>query len=193
MFRVDQLEPVRWNDAAFDSLILPGNEKTLAWEFVESKGLENNSFDDFIEDKGLLGTPGAALLVEAFLSNALKVAASLSSCSVRPAWARHSLPKPVRLNMIECQESITDKMIVAERARVPLYAMSAGTLGTSPEQVEASLDRALGLCEMWNAMLLLDEADVFLGARTDTDLARNELVSGEYIPTELASLLGTVD
>lgn len=30
---------------------------------------------------------------------------------------------------------------------------------------------------MWNAMLLLDEADVFLGARTDDGLTRNELVS----------------
>jgi hypothetical protein len=30
---------------------------------------------------------------------------------------------------------------------------------------------------MWNAMLLLDEADVFLGERTSESLARNELVS----------------
>ena len=30
---------------------------------------------------------------------------------------------------------------------------------------------------MWNAMLLLDEADVFLGARSDEGLTRNELVS----------------
>ena len=49
--------------------------------------------------------------------------------------------------------------------------MSAGMLGTVPREVEASLDRALGLCKLWNAMLLLDEADVFLGARTNTDLA----------------------
>lgn len=66
---------------------------------------------------------------------------------------------------------------VAERSRVPLYGLSAGTLGTKPEQVEAALDRALELCRLWNAMLLLDEADVFLSARTDADLARNELVS----------------
>ena len=59
--------------------------------------------------------------------------------------------------------------------------MSAGTLGTKPEQVEATLDSALDLCKIWNAMLLLDEADIFLGARTDTDLARNELVAGERL------------
>ena len=53
-FNVDQLGSVSWNDAAFDSLMLPGNEKRLAWEFVENKALSDNSFDDFIEDKGML-------------------------------------------------------------------------------------------------------------------------------------------
>ena len=70
--------------------------------------------------------------------------------------------------------------LVAERARVPLYAMSAGTLGTVPKEVESALERALDLCKLWNAMLLLDEADVFLGARTNVDLARNELVAGKH-------------
>lgn len=57
--------------------------------------------------------------------------------------------------------------------------MSAGKLGTDPTEVEASLDRALVVCKLWNAMLLLDEADVFLGARSNADLARNQLVAGE--------------
>ncbi|KAH8597790.1 hypothetical protein B0O99DRAFT_592342 [Bisporella sp. PMI_857] len=66
---------------------------------------------------------------------------------------------------------------VAERSRVPLYSMSAGDLGIQPAEVEKALERSLELCRMWNAMLLLDEADVFLGARTNESLARNELVS----------------
>ncbi|KAL7757054.1 hypothetical protein ACKLNR_014047 [Fusarium oxysporum f. sp. zingiberi] len=66
---------------------------------------------------------------------------------------------------------------VAEQSRVPLYCMSAGDLGTVPKEVELALDRALTLCGLWNAILLLDEADVFLGARTDNNLARNELVA----------------
>lgn len=67
---------------------------------------------------------------------------------------------------------------MAEKARVPLYRMSAGMLGTTPEVVEPALDQALMLCRLWNAMLLLDEAEVFLGARLDDTLHRNELVSG---------------
>jgi hypothetical protein len=57
--------------------------------------------------------------------------------------------------------------------------MSAGVLGTQPDQVEECLDSTLELCRLWNAMLLLDEADVFLGARTNEGLARNELVSSK--------------
>jgi SpoVK/Ycf46/Vps4 family AAA+-type ATPase len=67
---------------------------------------------------------------------------------------------------------------------VPLYSLSAGNLGTSAQEVEAALGYALELCHMWNAMLLLDEADVFLNARTSAHdgLARNELVSGMCLP-----------
>lgn len=66
---------------------------------------------------------------------------------------------------------------MAERACVPLLSISAGALGTKPKDVERALDDSLELCRLWGAMLLLDEADVFLGARTNDGLQRNELVS----------------
>jgi hypothetical protein len=53
-------------------------------------------------------------------------------------------------------------------------------LGSDPSDVEAKLGRVLQLCTMWNAMLLIDEADVFLGTRSDDGLVRNELVSSSY-------------
>lgn len=69
---------------------------------------------------------------------------------------------------------------IAEMAKVPLYMISAGELGSAPGRVEEALDRALDLCRRWKAMLLLDEADVFLGKRFSggsTSIERNELVS----------------
>ncbi|KAJ5778082.1 hypothetical protein N7520_001328 [Penicillium odoratum] len=66
---------------------------------------------------------------------------------------------------------------VAEVMQVPLYAMSAGDLGISAEKVERSLKDILRMIPKWGAVLLLDEADVFMEARTATDLMRNELVS----------------
>lgn len=41
-----------WNDKCFDNLVLPGGEKELAWEFVQSKSTSTHSFDDFVAEKG---------------------------------------------------------------------------------------------------------------------------------------------
>ncbi|KAI9927167.1 hypothetical protein ASPWEDRAFT_46645 [Aspergillus wentii DTO 134E9] len=66
---------------------------------------------------------------------------------------------------------------VAEVMQVPLYMMSAGDLGTDAEKVERSLKDILRMVPKWGAVLLLDEADVFMEARDASDLQRNELVS----------------
>ncbi|OMP88103.1 ATP-dependent zinc metalloprotease FtsH [Diplodia seriata] len=66
---------------------------------------------------------------------------------------------------------------VAEVMKVPLFVMSAGDLGTKPSEVETSLSNILEMNTKWNAILLLDEADVFLEARSAHDLERNKLVS----------------
>ncbi|KAF2093447.1 putative AAA family ATPase [Rhizodiscina lignyota] len=66
---------------------------------------------------------------------------------------------------------------VAEAMKVPLYTMSAGDLGTDPQGVENALKTILEMSTKWDAVLLLDEADVFLEARSTHDLERNKLVS----------------
>ncbi|OAL30586.1 hypothetical protein AYO20_08673 [Fonsecaea nubica] len=66
---------------------------------------------------------------------------------------------------------------VAEDMRVPLYMMSAGDLGLDPSGIEESLNLVLDMVSKWNAVLLLDEADVFLEARSSNDLERNKMVS----------------
>lgn len=70
---------------------------------------------------------------------------------------------------------------VAEELKVPLYAMTAGDLGTKASQIEAALNRAFRACTLWKAVLLLDEADVFLAARNNDSLDRNEIVSGKCL------------
>lgn len=66
---------------------------------------------------------------------------------------------------------------VAEHMRRPLYSVSAGELGSSTGGMENELDKVLELSTRWNAVLLLDEADVFLEKRTDNDIQRNKVVS----------------
>lgn len=59
----------------------------------------------------------------------------------------------------------------------PLYIVSAGELGTEPEHLDKKLTEILELTQLWDAVLLLDEADVFMQARNNTDVSRNALVS----------------
>jgi len=66
---------------------------------------------------------------------------------------------------------------IAEKMQVPLYTLSAGEIGIMPTTVETEISSALEKCTMWNAILLLDEADVFLEKRELNSLKRNELVS----------------
>lgn len=66
---------------------------------------------------------------------------------------------------------------VAEHTRRPLYAVSSGELGTDPTTLEENLSRILDVATVWKAVLLLDEADVFLETRSLHDLQRNSLVS----------------
>ncbi|KAK6337065.1 hypothetical protein TWF718_009851 [Orbilia javanica] len=66
---------------------------------------------------------------------------------------------------------------VAEYTKSPLYTISAGSLGTNASALEQSLRRILDLAQRWKAVLLLDEADVYLEERSVHDIKRNALVS----------------
>lgn len=66
---------------------------------------------------------------------------------------------------------------VAEAMRVPLYSMGSGDIGTASWEVENKLQHTLELVAKWNAVLLLDECDVFLEERSTHDLDRNKIVS----------------
>ena len=69
---------------------------------------------------------------------------------------------------------------VAEAMQAPLYTMSAGELGTQANIVEKHLSDILKMATMWKAILLIDEADIFMEERSPYDLERNELVSSEF-------------
>lgn len=66
---------------------------------------------------------------------------------------------------------------IAEYLKCPLYAVSAGELGTNSKTLEQDLNRIMDITHSWGAILLLDEADVFLEARQPHDIHRNSLVS----------------
>lgn len=71
------------------------------------------------------------------------------------------------------------KECVAESFKKPLYMVTAGDLGTDPETLEGKLSKIFDHAEAWDAILLLDEADIFLQDRDYDNLQRNALVSSQ--------------
>ncbi|KAF3141823.1 hypothetical protein TWF594_005881 [Orbilia oligospora] len=67
--------------------------------------------------------------------------------------------------------------VMAEIAERPLYMLSSGELGDNATTVQKALDSALDLGSRWNAVVLLDEADVFLAKRDNQNLNRNAITS----------------
>ncbi|KAJ4365558.1 hypothetical protein N0V83_008177 [Neocucurbitaria cava] len=66
---------------------------------------------------------------------------------------------------------------IAEFIQRPLYTVSCNDLGGPGPLAEIKLSAALSQATKWNAIVLIDEADVFMAERSLNDLARNELVS----------------
>ncbi|TVY27411.1 hypothetical protein LHYA1_G004177 [Lachnellula hyalina] len=66
---------------------------------------------------------------------------------------------------------------VAQANKKPLFVITCGDLGFSPKEVDDSLRDIFRLAHLWDCVLLLDEADVFLTRREHNDLQRNALVS----------------
>jgi hypothetical protein len=69
---------------------------------------------------------------------------------------------------------------VALKFRKPLFPITCGDLGYTPETLERSLNQIFRLAHHWGCILLLDEADVFVTERARHDLKRNALVSGKH-------------
>lgn len=139
-FTISGIKDIEWNEGAFDSLVLPENQKSIVKALVESHTFHAaQNIEDVIQGKGkglvavLHGPPGTG-------------------------------------------KTLTAEGI-AELLKRPLYMVSAGELGTNPQTLEAELNKLLDLSHSWGAVLLLDEADVFLEKRTIHDIHRNALVS----------------
>ncbi|CRG89015.1 hypothetical protein PISL3812_06050 [Talaromyces islandicus] len=139
-FSVSGVRDIEWNEGAFDSLVLPDNQKSIVKALVESHSYHAaENIDDVIQGKGkglvavLHGPPGTG-------------------------------------------KTLTAEGI-AELLKRPLYMVSAGELGTDSRSLEGELNKILDIAHSWGAVLLLDEADVFLEKRTIQDIHRNALVS----------------
>lgn len=66
--------------------------------------------------------------------------------------------------------------VFAEYQKRALYTMEIGEIGTSLKDVETNLQKIFARAKKWNAVLLFDEADIFLSERVASDLERSAIV-----------------
>lgn len=133
---VDQLEDVKFDDKAFDYLVLDELIKQMVRALVVNS---EGTFTDIIQKKS-----GGTII-----------------CLNGPPGVGKTL----------CTQSISELL------HKPLYSVSVGELGTTTEQLERRLAEVLEIAHAWNAIILLDEADVFMEKRSINDLVRNAMVS----------------
>lgn len=66
--------------------------------------------------------------------------------------------------------------VIAEKLHKPLYSVSVGELGVTPKELSHKLGQIQEIVESWDAVLLLDEADIFMEKRVEKDIVRNAMV-----------------
>ncbi len=64
----------------------------------------------------------------------------------------------------------------AEFLHTPLISITAGELGYG-SNIEYNLQKYIDLCKRWKAILLIDEADVFMEQRDNLNIERNSMVT----------------
>lgn len=70
---------------------------------------------------------------------------------------------------IECIANLTER---------PLLTLACSDIGVEPEEIEDTLLKWFKLAETWGAILLIDEADIYMEQRQIYDIKRNHLVAG---------------
>ncbi|OBR12822.1 ATPase [Colletotrichum higginsianum IMI 349063] len=177
-FTVSGITDIQWNDSAYESLVLEPKQKDIvkasllqfplirAFEadaLVEShKYHAAESIDDVIQGKGK-GLVGKGSVLYILLRLFLVIS--------DPPFDVAVLHGPPGTGKTLTAEGISELL------KCPLYMASAGELGTDSRYLEAELQKILDICHAWGAILLLDEADVFLEKRNLHEIARNALVS----------------
>ncbi|EDN04841.1 predicted protein [Histoplasma mississippiense (nom. inval.)] len=66
---------------------------------------------------------------------------------------------------------------MAENFERPLYPIPAAQLATQPDRLEDNLTRIFQIAKRFDALLLLDEADVFLERRTSINMSKDAIVT----------------
>jgi len=154
--QVAGLRPIRFQEEAFSRLVMPPQRKRLIEALVLSHVRQNQQQ----QKQGADGTSSVC-------------GRSATHTDVMEGKGEGSillLYGPPGVGKTLTAESI------AELLHRPLYTVSMGELGTTPEALEERLTDVLDLAAPWGALVLIDEAEMLLEKRSKGEVLRNALV-----------------
>jgi len=153
-FRVDNICDIIYCDNAFNHLVIPEDADKKLLMFTSTTGTPLGSRKDLI----------LALIKNRH--NTFKDVISNKSGGL--IFLLHGPPGVGKTLTAEA---------TAEVLHVPLYHVTVGELGNDINALEHNLAKAIELAQTWNAVLLLDEADIFVEKRNTNDINRNCMVA----------------
>ena len=183
-FCVRDIVPIEFDREAFTRLVLPKKKKTLIHALVEDyrknveilNEIENRAYKEreekfndkkkeISEDDGEI-TLADISTVDAH-GNARLFTDIITGKGGGCIFLLHGSPGVGKTLTAEA---------VCEHLSIPLYMITVGELGTTPESLEKNLQEILELSAIWGCGILLDEADIFLEKRSKKDILRNAMV-----------------
>lgn len=165
-FFVDSLREAEWKNDALESLVLPPQRKNVIRALVTAH-----------QDHGVASE--GSLLKKATNRNSRSVKSSTTPEARNEAQAKGK-GLIVLLHGDPGSGKTLTAELMAEHTHRPLLNISTGELGSWEYRVSFELRRLLTFASIWKAIVLIDEADVFLESRksgTTESLAQNSLVA----------------
>lgn len=154
--------------------------KSRAWEHLNVYNFSNPTFDTGMIDT-LVMEDGRRRMIKALAKNYQNKSDPSSQPTHKP-WAAdfvagkgegkifllHGKPGVGKTYTAEC---------IAAYTKRPLLSLTISDIGTVPSEAETKLNHLFTRAKQWNAILLIDEADIYMERRENQDLTRNSLVS----------------
>ncbi|KAK1251345.1 hypothetical protein MKX07_005900 [Trichoderma sp. CBMAI-0711] len=159
-FYVEDVEPMAWNDTAFSHLVYDDQQKDLVLSFVQNHNSHRQTASptSSSSSSALSASNGTHIPMEDVIVG--KGQGLIILLSGPPGTGK----------------TLTAEA-VADRTHRPLFYLQAEDLGINAASLGANIKRVFEMATEWNAVILLDEADVFMAERNPNDIHRNELVS----------------
>lgn len=167
-------EEIKPEHAILMSPILPAFDlKNKRWGYIDGTlPTEINFREDAIENL-IIDAVDKRLLTSIVESDSVKAQDFISDKGGGSIFLLHGTPGVGKTLTAEA---------ISEAQKKPLYMVSVGELGTEVSSLEAAMKRILTVAQRWNAVLLIDEADIFLEARDTNNIQRNAMV-GVFLRT----------